>query len=215
MSFQQVKPTKPELNRIVKKKKFSQRGENLLEVKREQLFRSLRSISARYFEVREVARANILENMELLKDTYKFIGKEKVERISNYNIIRIKPTVEIKYVHRKGIDLPVITLNEGEKYLPSYSFFDTALHIDILIKNLQESLKLLIRLGELDKQMYLIAANHKKINRRIDALEDIIIPKLDAEIRAIEDILFDEEREEYVRLKKIKEILKIEEESYE
>ena len=71
---------------------------------------------------------------------------------------------------------------------------------------------MLIELGELDKQMYLIAANHKKINRRIDALEDIIIPKLDAEIKAIESILFDEEREEFIRLKKIKEILEIEEE---
>ena len=98
MSFQNVKPTKPELNRIVKKKKFSQRGENLLEVKREQLYASLRTISAKFFEVREKVRANILKNMDLLKDTYKFIGKEKVERISKYNISRFKPTVNITYV---------------------------------------------------------------------------------------------------------------------
>ncbi len=212
MSFIKINPTKPELNRIMKKRKFSQRGENLLEIKREQLHVSLSSVSSRYFEVREKAREKIQESFELLKETYKFIGKEKVERISKFNAAKFNPTVDIKHIHRKTMDLPEISLKIQESSLPSYSFFDTALHIDILIKQLHSSLKILVELGELDKQMYLLSANHRKINRRIDALEDIIIPKLNAEIRTIEDFLFDEERDEYVRLKKIKEMLEIEEE---
>ncbi|MHA1672483.1 MAG: V-type ATP synthase subunit D [Promethearchaeota archaeon] len=210
MSFQKVTPTKPELNRIMKKRKFSQRGENLLEIKREQLHVSLTATYSRYFDVREIAREKTQKSFELLMETYKFIGKEKVERISKYNTAKFNPTVEITHIHRKTMDLPEISLKIRERSLPSYSFFDTALHIDILIKHLQSTLKILVELGELDKQMYLLASNHKKINRRIDALEDIIIPKLNAEIRTIEDFLFDEERDEYVRLKKIKEMLKIE-----
>lgn len=156
-------------------------------------------------------RETLLANMELLKETYQFIGKEKVERISLYNLSKLDPKIELTYIHRGGIDLPEIKLKETHEYLPSYSFYDTALHIDILIKNLHESLKILVKLGELDKRMYRISENYKKINRRIDALEDLVIPKLNNDIRVIEDILSDGEREEFIRLKKIKEFLEIEE----
>lgn len=209
MSFQKVKPTKPELTRITKKRDFSQRGENLLEIKREQLHQSLNEVTKKYFDRRDEVRAKLLENMKLLQETYKFIGKEKIERISNYNLTTSKPSVDITYVHKKGIDLPEIKLVPPQKYLPSYSFSDTALHIDILIKKMNDSLDYIVELGELDKKMYLISENHKKINRRIDALDDLIIPKLNRDIKTIEEILSDEEREEFIRLKKIKEMLEI------
>ncbi|WP_457557647.1 V-type ATP synthase subunit D [Candidatus Harpocratesius sp.] len=211
MSFQKVKPTKPELSRLKKKRNFSQRGESLLEIKREQLHNLLQNTSSSFFSVRNQMRETILANMELLKETYQFIGKEKVERISLYNLSKLDPKIEITYIHRGGIDLPEIKLKETHEYLPSYSFYDTALHIDILIKNLHESLENLVKLGELDKRMYRISENYKKINRRIDALEDLVIPKLNNDIRVIEDILSDGEREEFIRLKKIKEFLEIEE----
>ncbi|MCF2141530.1 MAG: V-type ATP synthase subunit D [Candidatus Lokiarchaeota archaeon] len=211
MSFQKVKPTKPELTRLKKKRNFSQRGESLLEIKREQLHNLLQNTSSSFFRVRNQMRETLLANMELLKETYQFIGKEKVERISLYNLSKLDPKIELTYIHRGGIDLPEIKLKETHEYLPSYSFYDTALHIDILIKNLHESLKILVKLGELDKRMYRISENYKKINRRIDALEDLVIPKLNNDIRVIEDILSDGEREEFIRLKKIKEFLEIEE----
>lgn len=211
MSFQKVKPTKPELTRLKKKRDFSQRGESLLEIKREQLHNLLTQTASDFFKVRNSMQKTLLANMELLKETYQFIGKEKVERISLYNQSKLDPRVKINYIHRGGIDLPQLELEKPQKYLPPYSFYDTALHIDILIKNMQECLNTLIKLGELDKATYRISENYKKINRRIDALEDLVLPKLNNEIKIIEDILSDNEREEFIRLKKIKEFLEIEE----
>ncbi|MHA1776494.1 MAG: hypothetical protein DRO88_04015 [Promethearchaeia archaeon] len=211
MSFQKVKPTKPELTRLKKKHDFSQRGESLLEIKREQLHEILTKTAVYYFKVREEMREQLLANMELLKETYQFIGKEKVERISLYNQSKLDPKIKITYVHKGGIDLPQLELEKSQKYLPPYSFYDTALHIDILIKKLQTCLNTLIKLGRLDKAIYRISENYKKINRRIDALEDLVIPKLENDIRAIEEILSDNEREEFIRLKKIKEFLEIKE----
>ena len=55
--------------------------------------------------------------------------------------------------------------------------------------------------------MILLGTSNLRIQHRIDALDDIIIPQLERSIYMIEDILGDEEREEFIRLKKIKEKL--------
>ncbi|MHA1512287.1 MAG: V-type ATP synthase subunit D [Promethearchaeota archaeon] len=44
----------------------------------------------------------------------------------------------------------------------------------------------------------------------MDALDEIIIPRLTAGIRTITEVLNDEEREEFIRMKNIKEFLDIE-----
>jgi V/A-type H+/Na+-transporting ATPase subunit D len=214
MSFQNVKPTKPELNRLKKKLQFSIRGEGLLEIKREQLLNSLKKILNSYFEQRNEMQTNIMKDMAILERTYETIGKGKVERISRLNEATLKPSVEISYIHEMGVDIPKIELKIDEKPLPTYSITDTSLHLDILIKRLKKTLKSLVELAELDSKMYRVAEDNKKIQRRIDALDDIIIPELKGGIRTIEEILNDEEREEFIRMKKIKDFLEVDTATY-
>ena len=59
----------------------------------------------------------------------------------------------------------------------------------------------------MDSLLYHVAEENEKVQRRIDALDEIIIPRLESIIRSIEEILGDEEREEFIRMKKIKENL--------
>ncbi|UYP47857.1 V-type ATP synthase subunit D [Candidatus Lokiarchaeum ossiferum] len=207
MSFQNVKPTKPELDRLKKKRQFSVRGENLLEIKREQLLNSLKTILDKNFSIRSEMRSEILKDMDLLEKTYETIGKRKVDRISRLNEVTLKTSVEINYIHEMGIDVPKLELHFQDKPLPSYSYGDTTLHLDILLKRLKTTLGRLIEIAEVDSMMYRLAEDNKKIQRRIDALDDIIIPQLDGNIHTIEEILNDEEREEFIRMKKIKEFL--------
>ena len=53
MSFQKVKATKPELQRLQQKRVFSLRGERLLEIKREQVAHLLRITMKKFFQDRE------------------------------------------------------------------------------------------------------------------------------------------------------------------
>ena len=71
--------------------------------------------------------------------------------------------------------------------------------------------KEIISLAEYDYIVYHFAFNYQKIQRRINALEDIMIPRLESEIHYIGEILDDLEREEFIRLKKIKNKLEKEE----
>ena len=207
MSFQNVKPTKPELNRVKKKKKFSVRGANLLEIKREQLLNLLRKYMNQYFELKTKMRNQLLEDIDLFEKTYETIGKAKISRIARLNEEMLNPEIKITYYHDMGVDIPKIELKLPEYQLPTYSYSDTNLYIDILISRLREIIFIIIKLGEMDSLLYHVAEENKKVQRRIDALDEIIIPRLESIIRSIEEILGDEEREEFIRMKKIKENL--------
>ncbi|MHA1584056.1 MAG: V-type ATP synthase subunit D, partial [Promethearchaeota archaeon] len=212
-SFQQVKPTKPELDRLKKKRDFTVHGQNLLEIKREQLLNTLRSTVDDYFKRRHDTRDFYIKTTRLLETTYETIGRRKILRISNLTSATHVSTVDISYIHEMGMDRAKTRLNMVVKQLPVYSFSDTSLHVDILINNLKTLLKELVYLAEMDNLMYRIANDNKKIQRRIDALSEIIIPDLNTSIHVIEEILEDEEREEFIRLKKIKEFIENREKS--
>ncbi|MHA1620097.1 MAG: V-type ATP synthase subunit D [Promethearchaeota archaeon] len=207
MSFQKVKATKPELQRLQLKKTFSKRGERLLEIKREQVAHLLRLTMKRFFHDRERMRKLFMKTADLLESTYENIGKRKFQQIANLNSVHFTPTVNVTYVHEDGLDLPKIRITFPKRALPSYSFTDTSIHVDILTNRLKKLLTDLCALAEENKKMILLGTSNLRIQHRIDALDDIIIPQLELSINMIEDILSDEEREEFIRLKKIKEIL--------
>lgn len=65
----------------------------------------------------------------------------------------------------------------------------------------------LIKLAEIEDLMLKYALSFKKVNRRINGLKNIIIPNLSIEIKKIKMILEEIDRENFVRLKKIKNML--------
>jgi len=211
LSFKNLKTTKPELDSLKQKKEFSLRGENLLDLKRVQILKLLREFSKDYFALRLEMRDHFLEDIKLLKSTYKTIGIRKINRIANLTKATSAPEIEITYIHEMGIDVPRIDLILPKKQFPVYSYSSTKLSLDILIKGLNEVLKIIMKLAESDYLLYHVAEENKKVTRRIDALDEIIIPRLTASIRTITEVLNDEEREEFIRMKNIKEFLDIEE----
>ena len=166
-----------------------------------------------YFKKRHDTREFYINATKILEKTYETIGRRKILRISNLTSATQVPSVDISYLHEMGMDRAKTQLNMIVKQVPMYSFSDTSLHVDILINNLKTLLKELVVLAEMDNLMYRIANDNKKIQRRIDALSEIIIPDLNTSIHLIEDILEDEEREEFIRLKKIKEYIETQEKS--
>jgi V/A-type H+-transporting ATPase subunit D len=62
-------------------------------------------------------------------------------------------------------------------------------------------------MAEKEGLMLSFSQNFKKINRRINALRNIIIPGQELEIKKIKEILEETDRENYVRLKKTKDLL--------
>ena len=81
------------------------------------------------------------------------------------------------------------------------------MHMDFLSLKLKQTLQDILKLAEFDSLLYDLASDFKRIERRINALDDIILPKLDTAIFQIDEILEDMSQEEFIRMKKIKEHL--------
>ena len=62
----------------------------------------------------------------------------------------------------------------------------------------------LVAVANTETRLKMIGEEIKKTTRRVNALEQVVIPGLDAQIRYIRQVLEQREREDNFRLKKIK-----------
>jgi len=76
-----------------------------------------------------------------------------------------------------------------------------------LNRNLKDFFQNIFRFSEREDLMLKHALNFKKINRRINGLKNVIIPRLRSNIKQIKAILEEVDRESFVRLKKIKDLI--------
>lgn len=206
--FQRLKPTKSNLIILKKRVKFAEKGRELLEIKREQLIYQIKDIWVKYKILREQFTDMMRDAYSTLNDTYMDMGKKKVRTIQNFSKIHFQPKITTNFFNLMGIIVPKISSDLGElEKLPSYSFSDTSHHLDTLLDKLKDIFEKLISLAELESVLLNYSKNFQKLHRRINSLDKIIIPDIQNNIKKISDILEENERENLIRLKKIKEII--------
>ena len=105
-----------------------------------------------------------------------------------------------------GVSVPVTNVKMEERSIidRGYSFSDTTIQLDEAAKKFEESIKFLIELGEVEKTIFLLAEEIEATKRRVNALEHIMIPRLENTEKYIDMRLQEMERENFVRLKMIR-----------
>ncbi|MFX1326995.1 MAG: V-type ATP synthase subunit D [Promethearchaeota archaeon] len=203
-----MKPSKINLISLKKRLSFANKGENFLEFRREQLIFELRKLWKEYASYRKEFLSLFKESMNLLYLTYEEMGKNELILVSKLSRIQYKPTIEILHLKKAGILFPQIKYKLiHEEKLPAYTFENTSHYLDDLIYTLKDFFSSLIQFSEIEDLILKYAINFKKINRRINGLKNLIIPKLKSNIKQIKEILEEIERENYIRLKKTKDII--------
>jgi len=187
---------------------FAEKGENFLEFKREQLIFQIKKLYKDYLVYRKEFIKVYSEALIKLYQTYKEMGKRNLTLISKLSNIQFTPTINIQYVKKIGIVVPEITYElKQEEKLPAYTFENTSHYIDDLNRMLKDLFQNIFRFSEREDLMLKHALNFRKINRRINGLKNVIIPRLKLNVKQIKAILEEIERENFVRLKKIKDII--------
>ena len=187
---------------------FAEKGENFLEFKREQLIFQIKKLYKDYLVYRKEFIKVYSEALIKLYQTYKEMGKRNLTLISKLSNIQFTPTIDIQYVKKIGIVVPEITYElKQEEKLPAYSFENTSHYIDDLNRMLKDLFRNIFRFSEREDLMLKHALNFRKINRRINGLKNVIIPKLKLNVKQIKALLEEIERENFVRLKKIKDFI--------
>ena len=193
---------------LKKKLTFAVKGENFLKFKLEQIIYELKENWVNYIKNRDIFIDLYKETMIKLNQTYKEMGKRDFLLISHLSKIQFQPKINIKYTKKIGSLIPLIEYELiREELLPAYSFENTSHYLDDLITVLIEFFNQIIVFAMLEDMMLNISYSYRKINRRIKGLKNIIIPELQFDIKKIKDILEENERENYVRLKNTKDLI--------
>lgn len=193
---------------LKKKLTFAVKGENFLKFKLEQLIYEIKENWDDYIKNRDILIDLYKETMIKLNQTYKEMGKRDFILISSLSKIQFQPKINLKYTKKIGSLIPLIECKMiREELLPAYSFENTSHYLDDLITVLIKFFNQIIVFAMLEDVLLNISYSYRKINRRIRGLKNIIIPELQLDIKKIKEILEENERENYVRLKNTKDLI--------
>ena len=109
-----------------------------------------------------------------------------------------------------SVDIPVFdyrTRTPDDNDIYSYGFAFTSSDLDDAVKSLADILPDMLRLAETEKACQLMASEIEKTRRRVNALEHVIIPEAQANIKYITMKLDENERSTQIRLMKVKDMM--------
>ena len=205
-----INPTRMELLKLKDREKLAVKGHSLLKEKRNALIMEFFNILERVKGSREGVEATLQEAYKDLSDAQMVMGDLAVKK----SAMSVKESVDVEIESRSvmGVVVPLIESEIGQKNMAQrgYGFLETSVKLDEAASKFEESIKLIIELAEIEKTIMLLAIEIESTKRRVNALEHIIIPKLENTVKYIEMRLEEMERENFVRLKMIKKTMEME-----
>ena len=208
MAIKQVNPTRMELSRLKKKLNTATRGHKLLKDKRDELMR-------RFLEmVREnrALRMQVEEQIRQANANFVLAKASMSEETLKVALLAPKQEVFVSTSHKNvmSVDIPVFdydTRTPDPNDIYSYGYAFTSSDLDDAVKSLADILPDLIKLAQIEKSCQLMADEIEKTRRRVNALEHVMIPQTQEQIRYITRKLDENERSTQTRLMKVKDMM--------
>ena len=194
----------PTKNNLIKLKEFinqSKEGKKLLEQKKIILQNELEKYKLQYEELKEKSKIIIEEAFSALNLASVDIGIDELLDISTG--IKTDNNLDIQYISVMGVEIPSVVYNKEELKI-NYGLFNTTASVDEAIIKFTEVKNILIEFAQIENIIFRLNKNIEKVQRRSNALNEIIIPRDEAIAKNIQNILEEAEREEFARLKVIK-----------
>ena len=202
--LQNVKPTRMELLKLKKRVKLADKGHRLLKEKRDALISEFMLVTKEYRDARRRVEENLRIAFYSLLMAEVLLGSRDLEQISGITTRDIGLEFVTKNI--MGVSIPILEIGDVVRRINErgYGFLSTTAKLDDAAKGFEESLLLIVKLAEVEESVRRIAQEVEKTKRRVNALEYIVIPRLNATIKHIEMRMEEIEREGFLRLKKIK-----------
>lgn len=216
MAGTQVNPTRMELTRLKKKLVTAVRGHKLLKDKRDELMRQfldkVRENKALREEV-ETALVSANQNFMLARAGMPDEMLNTALLAPKQELTISAGTQNVMSVEIPDFDFKTRTPDQNDMY--SYGFAFTTGDLDDAILSLSEVFPKMLKLAEVEKSCQLMAAEIEKTRRRVNALEHVMIPELQTNIKYITMKLDENERSTQIRLMKAKDMMLKEAHHYE
>ncbi|WZL73475.1 V-type ATP synthase subunit D [Clostridiaceae bacterium 35-E11] len=198
-----IAPTKANLIRAKNFLDFSQKGFELLDKKRNVLIREMMGLIDKVKDIQNRMDKTFEEAYQALQVANVSMGVHEIEEIALS--IPTKETYEILLKSVMGVEIPSVKYEkkELEHY---YGFYRTNPAVDIAVTKFREVKYLIYELAEIENCVYKLATEIQKTQKRANALEKIQIPKYKAQVKFMQEVLEEKEREDFFRLKRVKQI---------
>jgi V/A-type H+-transporting ATPase subunit D len=201
-----VSPTRMDLLDIRKKLILAKKGHKLLEEKRDALVERFFDIIDKKNQLSKDIDDNFKNAFLSLIQAQMILGESTVEESSNLS--QNIGEIEFEADNIMGVKIPNIDItNLKTEIKPSYGFSETCSKLDDSQVGFFNILKKLIELADLEAGIKSLAVEIEKTKRRVNVLENNLIPRLIATRKYIEMQLEEREREDFLRRKRIKAIL--------
>ena len=203
-----VNPTRMELTRLKRRLATAVRGHKLLKDKRDEMVRQFMIYIRRNHELR-LKMEKALQNV-----SHHFVVARAHMGFLTMNEALLYPArsaeFEVGSKNVMSVDVPVFrykTRTSDPADIYAYGFAFTSADLDDAVQSLADLLPDLLRLAEVEKSCQLMAAEIEKTRRRVNALEHVMIPETQQQIRYITMKLDENERSTQTRLMKVKDMM--------
>lgn len=204
MALRDIKPTRSELIALKRRIKLSERGYNILKMKRDGLILEFFKVLQQAKDSRGALAERYEHAMEMiaLAETVEGAIGVKAAAFSTADI----PAISVASKNIMGVVVPEIEASSVRKGVldRGYGMLGTSAVIDEAAEAFEELVEAVIEAAEIETTMKRLLDEIESTKRRVNALEFKVIPELTEASDFIKMRLDEMEREELFRLKKIK-----------
>lgn len=196
----QTAPTKGNLMAAKRSRALAENGWEMMDQKRNILIRELMGRIDRATELQELIGDTFREAYDALAIA-RIAGGDCSAAVES---LPEDESVRLLWRSVMGVEIPTVVSDPMDREEIPYALGVSSSALDEAYRKFALVKELLAELAETENAVYRLAFAIEKSRKRANALENIVIPGLDADIARIADALAEKEREEFVRRKVIK-----------
>lgn len=205
-----VSPTRMQLLQLKRRLAMARRGHRLLKDKRDELMRQFMELVETIRDLRTEVENGLAKGMKDFLMARTTLSSAEIEA----SVMYPKRTYGFETTQSSvmGVKVPGFRRDasddEGSGDIYPYGLATTSAELDAAIDSLDAVMPGLLNLAEKEKSAELLADEIERTRRRVNALEYVLIPKLEETIRYITMKLDEAERGNLTRLMKVKEMVR-------
>jgi len=204
---EQVHPTRMELIKKNSQIKLAEQGRDLLREKMDALIQEFFNIMVSVSKSREeldIAAVAAQRSLCVAEAVDDLVALKSVSFATKRAL-----TIDIRGKNIMGVPVPLVERKTVSKSVleRGYSIIGTSGRIDEAAERYETELDLIIRLAETETSLRRLGDEIQMNRRRVNALEQVLIPELKSQAKYIKIAIEEREREDLFRLKKVKKLL--------
>ena len=186
---------------------LARQGRDLLEQKRTALMNEFLRIADKVMERSDALQMAAANSRQALAWAEAFAGTEAVKSAALAS--RGELALQVRSISVMGVKVPHIEQKRVSRSVlgRGYSVVGTSITIDEVAAAFETQVDYIIQLAESELRLTRLASEIQRTSRRLNALDHLLIPRLEAECNFIQMALDERERSDHFRLKLVKRIL--------